>query len=83
MSAYLTFSLVDNQGAIIDAGSIIGVIHPGADPGAMGSPTKPLHLLLRGGETLPGVIATTALDVMNTVESAKNAEKAAKNPRYG
>lgn len=84
MSAYITLSLIQGQGAIIDAGSIIGVFHHGSNPDVMGTPEKPLHLILRGGETVPGVIGATAREIMATVEQAKlDAKAQAKTSRYG
>lgn len=75
MSAYLTFDLVDGQGAIINANSVIGVIYRTGNPDVMGTSQTPLELILSGGETLPGVVLASALGIMNMVERAKKDAK--------
>lgn len=56
MSAYVEVLIKDDVRAYIDAASIMGVItSPGATGETAATPETPMSLIMRSGDTIPGV----------------------------
>lgn len=54
MSAYVEVYVKPDHRALIEAGSVVGVVaDKGCDPKEVATPDSPMTVILRGGETLP------------------------------
>lgn len=71
MSTYIFLDLESGHGAMVDVGVIAGVIYPANNPDLEGTKPAPIHLILRGGETLPGIIGKSAREIVDMMEAAK------------
>lgn len=72
MSGYIEVMVAGDCRAFIEAGSICGVISPsgmGAD--MMATPDQTISIILRGGDTIPGVYGVSVMKIIAHVEGMK------------
>lgn len=83
MSAYIELHVVGGGAAVIEAGSISGVLTAeGCSVRDPGTPSKPVRVLLRGGETLD-VVGDFAGKILARAHGAKLSAKARRQEMGG
>lgn len=72
MSGYIEVMVTGNGRAFLEAGSVCGFLtSPGMASDTPATPEKPISVIMRGGDTLPGVYGVSAMKLMMRVEGVK------------
>lgn len=74
MSAYVELYLRGAKRLVMEVNSIAGVAG-GADLEAIADEEHPLELILRGGESIPGIVAMSVSDILHRMEAARRMAK--------